>query len=190
MAAFEHRTATLISADCGICALPFVFEKPRSGRRRKYCSAQCKQDARARRKEAVCCDVCGADFFPRYLHQAISHRGRFCSNRCWLARLAENKRIHESKTHANRVYSARRRARKQLVPFEDFDRKEIFDRDGWICGICSNPVDHRLSFPDHLSASLDHVVPLSKGGSHTKTNSQCSHWICNSRKTSSPALSR
>ena len=31
-----------------------------------------------------------------------------------------------------------------------------------------------------LCASLDHVVPLSLGGGHTRDNVQCAHWLCNS----------
>lgn len=30
-----------------------------------------------------------------------------------------------------------------------------------------------------MSASLDHVVPMSKGGGHTYANTQCSHLKCN-----------
>lgn len=33
-----------------------------------------------------------------------------------------------------------------------------------------------------MSASLDHVVPLSLGGAHTPENTQASHLICNGRK--------
>lgn len=35
-----------------------------------------------------------------------------------------------------------------------------------------------------MSASLDHVVPLSKGGDHTRSNSVVAHLICNIRKSS------
>jgi hypothetical protein len=30
--------------------------------------------------------------------------------------------------------------------------------------------------------SLDHIIPMARGGSHTKSNAQCSHLICNSLK--------
>ena len=35
-----------------------------------------------------------------------------------------------------------------------------------------------------MSVSLDHVVPLSRGGSHTLGNVRCAHLICNIRKGS------
>lgn len=66
---------------------------------------------------------------------------------------------------------------------EVFDYREIFDRDGWECGICHSPVDPALSHPDPMSASLDHIVPVSLGGAHRRDNVQCSHLRCNIRKS-------
>jgi 5-methylcytosine-specific restriction endonuclease McrA len=33
-----------------------------------------------------------------------------------------------------------------------------------------------------MSVSLDHVIPLSRGGNHEPGNVQCSHLACNVRK--------
>ena len=41
---------------------------------------------------------------------------------------------------------------------------EIGERDGWICGICDEPIDKTLRFPNQQSPSLDHIKPLSLGG--------------------------
>jgi 5-methylcytosine-specific restriction endonuclease McrA len=65
---------------------------------------------------------------------------------------------------------------------EKFTRTEIGERDGWICGICGEPVDRTLRFPDKMSPSLDHVIPLSLGGEHSPANSRIAHWICNVRR--------
>lgn len=75
-----------------------------------------------------------------------------------------------------------RRAKKYGVPFERFDKLDIYERDGWICGICLDHVDANLIYPDPMSASLDHVIPLSRGGGHLESNAQCSHLSCNVRK--------
>lgn len=69
--------------------------------------------------------------------------------------------------------------------YERFSRKEIGERDGWMCGICSSPIDPAARWPDHMSASLDHIVPLSHGGPHTRANSRIAHWICNVRRGAS-----
>ncbi|MDG1950486.1 MAG: HNH endonuclease signature motif containing protein [bacterium] len=41
------------------------------------------------------------------------------------------------------------------------------------------PIDRTLRYPDLMSASLDHVVPLSKGGANSAENFQASHLSCN-----------
>ena len=81
---------------------------------------------------------------------------------------------------------ARWRARKERMrgdsDAETFSFHEVFDRDGWVCGICSGPVDPDLKWPDPLSVSLDHIVPVSRGGKHRRDNAQCSHLRCNVSK--------
>jgi hypothetical protein len=47
---------------------------------------------------------------------------------------------------------------------ERFTRIEIGERDGWIWGICDEPIDKTLRFPNQQSPSLDHIKPLSLGG--------------------------
>ena len=76
----------------------------------------------------------------------------------------------------------RRRARKQALPVEKFRHIDVYERDGWICQLCTEPVDPELRYPDRMSASLDHVTPLSRGGHHTWENVQLAHLICNTRK--------
>ena len=65
---------------------------------------------------------------------------------------------------------------------ESFDYREIYERDGWVCGICDEPVDRALAWPNPLSVSLDHIVPVSQGGAHSRENAQCAHLSCNVRK--------
>lgn len=77
------------------------------------------------------------------------------------------------------AYEARYAVTRWGADAEIIVNREIFDRDGWICGICREPVDQALKFPDRWSASLDHIQPLSLGGSHTKANVRCSHLTCN-----------
>lgn len=75
---------------------------------------------------------------------------------------------------------ARRRAAK--IKGEDFDPLEIFERDGWRCGICKRKVGRTLEYPHPRSASLDHIVPIVDGGEHTRANTQCAHLECNLRR--------
>lgn len=75
-----------------------------------------------------------------------------------------------------------RRVRLADATVERFDPVEIYDRDGWICALCHQPIDPQLRWPEPMSVSLDHVVPLVGLGEHSRANTQASHWICNVRK--------
>lgn len=82
-------------------------------------------------------------------------------------------------------YKARARARQAItrgVDAERFEHEEIFERDGWRCGICGDPIDPALAFPDPGSASLDHVIPIALGGPHLRANTQAAHLSCNRAK--------
>lgn len=77
----------------------------------------------------------------------------------------------------------RYRARKRDAFVEDVDRSAVLERDGWRCGICGERIPKRAKYPDPQSASIDHVVPLSKGGKHEMRNVQAAHLICNALKS-------
>lgn len=52
-----------------------------------------------------------------------------------------------------------------------------------ICGICGKPVDKTLKYPDPLSACIDHIIPVAKGGHPSDIeNLQLAHWTCNRSK--------
>ena len=78
--------------------------------------------------------------------------------------------------------AALRARRAGATVIEVFDRGEVFVRDNWTCQLCGLPVDATASPFDPASPTVDHVVPLSRGGEHTLTNAQCSHLGCNAAK--------
>jgi hypothetical protein len=69
----------------------------------------------------------------------------------------------------------RRAERLRAAPRERIKRETIFERDGWICGICGEVVK-----PE--DATLDHIVPVALGGAHTAANLRLAHAMCNSRR--------
>lgn len=71
-----------------------------------------------------------------------------------------------------------RRAREE-ARIDRFDPLDIYERDSWICQICGSEVDPVILYPDPWSATLDHVVPLSRGGDHTVKNTVLAHLRCN-----------
>ena len=60
---------------------------------------------------------------------------------------------------------------------ERVEYAEVIRRGNSTCGICHGPVEPGTE-------SLDHIIPLSKGGSHTYENCQLAHLSCNQRKGS------
>lgn len=75
-----------------------------------------------------------------------------------------------------------RRARIAGATVEVFASQEIYERDKWRCGICGEWVNSQLVFPTPRSASLDHIIPITKGGGHSRANTQLAHLVCNMRK--------
>ena len=52
-----------------------------------------------------------------------------------------------------------------------------------ICGICGRPVDKSLKYPHPLAATVDHIIPVSRGGHPSDLdNLQLAHWTCNRQK--------
>ena len=70
-----------------------------------------------------------------------------------------------------------RGARADLVLFRD-----VIARDGWTCRLCGEAIDAELARRNEQGATLDHIVPLARGGGHTLDNIQLAHYACNRRK--------
>lgn len=74
--------------------------------------------------------------------------------------------------------SRRRQARKNGAPvIEIVGRREIYVAGGGVCWLCNQPVKYE-------QMHVDHVVPLSKGGSHVFENLRPAHARCNRQKGS------
>ena len=53
-----------------------------------------------------------------------------------------------------------------------------------VCASCGRPVDMELKAPHPMSPSVDHIIPLNKGGHPSDINNlQLAHWICNRTKS-------
>lgn len=73
---------------------------------------------------------------------------------------------------------SRRRARLRHAQVEHFTRAEILNRDGRVCYLCG-----RTGLKDS-EIHLDHIVPISRGGDHTRINVAIACAPCNIRKAS------
>ena len=54
---------------------------------------------------------------------------------------------------------------------------------GNTCAVCLEPIDLDLKRTSKMGLTVDHWIPLSKGGSDDISNLRPAHWICNRRKS-------
>lgn len=65
----------------------------------------------------------------------------------------------------------------------DKNKKRIFATQT-VCAICGKPVDFSLKYPHPLSPTIDHIIPVSKGGHPSDIdNLQLAHRTCNRQKS-------
>ena len=140
---------------------------------KRYAAQYCQKHRGYQPIERECtCKICGTEYIATGVG---SGRSAYCSDQC----RQEQERIHR------RIYKIKRRAQKQTNgPYENIDPFEIFERDSWICQGCgiSTPKELRGTYEDN-APELDHIEPLSKGGTHTKDNTQCLCRQCNGLKS-------
>lgn len=115
------------------------------------------------------CDYCGCKFKPTRNNQ------RYCSSRCRNLSFGNGSSV--------------KRARKYGVPYDrTINLKRLIERDGLRCSICGKTCDMDDKQwgdygPDY--PTIDHIVPLSKGGPHLWSNVQVACAECNIAKGAS-----
>lgn len=74
----------------------------------------------------------------------------------------------------------------------EFDKnKKIIMATQTNCALCGLPVDKTIKWPDPMSATIDHVIPVQKGGHPSDLqNLQLAHFWCNRQKSDKVMASR
>lgn len=137
------------------------------------------------------CKFCGTEFAPIY------GRRLHCSARCQGADsryggkvpvLSFNCVICDKRV--KREWAEVFKARSDKKYCEDCARRKsrrhkssasyLANRDGVMCGICAEPVDMELKYPNLMSGSVDHILAVALGGALTdESNLQLAHLRCN-----------
>lgn len=91
--------------------------------------------------------------------------------------------VRANKRKAKRASRSRRRAMMRDATCETFKPSDIFERDQYICQLCGVLTDESAHYNDPLYPTIDHIIPLSKGGQHSRSNTQCSCRKCNVDKS-------
>lgn len=194
--------ASRAGAVCSVCAHTCKACGGPKGANGLTCSAACYEALRGRRSNdndksrlaaetiGITCAHCRA----KVKGQSVTRQFR----RGVVRPLAYCSRLCQSRFNS-RIGFSRRAQWRAASPIEIFDRREIFDRDGWHCRRCGSeclasyygaPIPKDREAMWHYP-TLDHIVPLSRGGTHTKANVQLLCFRCNARKSNKypePAL--
>jgi hypothetical protein len=154
---------------CGRWYIPAHLYEQRA-RSSKYCSEECNGAAKEARRAAKCltakseraCLHCGS-----IIPQGALKNKIFCSRQC-------NNRAHRLQRRLRDRIGAEVKAGYLFA--------EICMRDQWHCGICRKVVDKTSQYPDPMSPSLDHILPVCQGGDNDLSNLRLTHLICNQRR--------
>lgn len=166
----EVRDGCRICPRCGVDKPVVAFGKAQAYC--KPCSAAITGEYRAANPPTLVvgesgeCRCCGTVFM------ANKRRSTYCSRACFQA----------YRHKADWKNQANRRARLASAFVEQFDRIEIFERDGWICQICAALVDPDAPRYSYSVPSIDHIIPIARGGKHSRANVQTACLGCNVRK--------
>lgn len=114
------------------------------------------------------CVQCGVAFIAQWHHQARAWK--FCSRIC-------------GKRHDRAI----RRALRRGAYVADVRRSDIFMRDEWRCHMCKRKVSKVRQVPHPRAATIDHLIPLAKGGTHEPANVATACFECNCIKSDGAA---
>lgn len=121
------------------------------------------------------CPVCGE-----------AHEAKVANARC--AKCAKEMALKAKKAArrrlGGRLRSSLDRARKHGVYIETVKPSIVYKRDRHTCYLCGDKVIKSKTYHPK-QATIDHVIPLAKGGPHTYDNVRCCCHTCNSLKSNS-----
>jgi len=143
--------------DCAECGAFFCCHIPRG----RWCSDECRRTAHNRSYLEY-----RAANLEKETARMVRHR-------------AEWDEAHRLKNQSRNLI---RKAKIAGVDSEPVDALVVYERDRWTCQLCGEHIDSTLRYPDRMSASVDHIIPLSHGGPHNYANVQAAHLTCNASK--------
>lgn len=131
------------------------------------------------------CEICGNEYTIRTRMEKEGLKNctdnGCCSKAC--AKKRSRRKLRKSGFPKNHLH----RAHKYGCAYESgITLEKLIKRDGLRCCICGemcDPDDHSWTeYSGPMYPTIDHIIPMSKGGGHTWNNVQVAHAICNSKK--------
>lgn len=142
-------------------------EKAKDERKRIKAAKIAAIRAAAKEAKKHPCAVCGGE----------TTNPKYCSRKC------------AGKAESKRKEITRSRKIKDAIIDKDITLQALYTRDNGICHICGRKCDYDdfietdgVIIAGNEYPSIDHVIPLSKGGKHSWNNVALAHRLCNSVK--------
>ena len=151
----------------------------RSHRARGLCSTHYNQrvltKGRRHPQAMMVCVVCGS-LALRYLGKTYRPT---CSTACRSMLTTGGDAASKYDWTTDAMMRARRFGAQDVEPIQ---RRDVFERDGYLCQLCHQLVDAGADPTSSRAPSIDHITPLSMGGQHTMDNVRTTHYGCNSSR--------
>jgi len=167
----------LIHVDCCVCGNKEVKRvKPTMGRGYKERCSNCSIAGTyglklpERTIKEVACKSCG-----------LMYMGKSTNSMCVDCVKIAKRNAKRNDPHHNH----RKRARLYKCKYEPVNKKRVFERDNYKCYLCGTDVVISKIYRED-QATIDHVIPMSKGGAHTYDNVKTCCNKCNWTKGSKP----
>lgn len=70
---------------------------------------------------------------------------------------------------------------------QDYEKnRALIIQRGNTCALCGKPVDKKIKYPHPMCPTVDHIIPIAKGGHPSDINNlQLTHFYCNRMKSDS-----
>lgn len=107
------------------------------------------------------CAECGSEFVANYGNE------KYCCDKC--------RHHHCNASKEKRIY-------RNGKPDLSISLTKLYMRDFGVCALCGRHIDFDCDSNSDHYPSIDHIIPLSKGGLHSWDNVQLACRICNMKK--------
>lgn len=124
------------------------------------------------------CIECGQLHSVSYSYKQGHPKYHYCSDKCKKDRV---KRLESIRGNINRKAAKKLRKHRIKLNYEPINRMVVFANYNYHCAICECETPLYLIGSNRPNEpTIDHIIPLSKGGSHTYNNVQLLCRYCNS----------
>lgn len=154
-----------------ICFHPYCDASFIKNGNRIFCSSKCAVAYRIKANSRIGF----ADACPVYFHDCPDCGRKVCrSNRATVM-----KKCNICGPLARRAVDARKNHKRRSARKLDLTVSDLAKRDGKRCHICKKIIDINLPGNTRFGPSIDHLIPISWGGTNDANNLALAHFICN-----------